>query len=1087
MNRVRASVGAVILAVTALVLLFGANASRVEEDRLGRFRNLGKAFYENPTTQPQAVDEFKKALDLAPNSAREHINYGLALLHAGRTKEGVAELERAQKIDPKIPHTWFNLGIAFKKEGDYAPAVAQFEGLLRLVPDEPVSHYNLGVLHKLADKRDEAVREFETAERLNPNLAAPHFQLYNLYRQAGRAADAARELQVFQKLKVLTEGAVIPEDMEWSYYAEIYDPIAARPENESAPPPKFEDRKVADATERFDAASAGMLVLDAFGDRRPSLLAWSSNGARLFKDGTRLVADSGLADLKDIVSIAAGDYDNDGLPDLCVVTTAGAALYHNNKGKFEKSPIKLPAGHFSKAVWIDFDHDYDLDLILLGADAALARNNGQAGFSDDTAAFPFVKGTAIDAAAIDLIADTNGVDLAVSYRDRTGVMYRDRLLGKYEAVPLDTLPAGAKGLTTFDVNNDSWTDLVAYGLLLINHQGKLEPLAGLEAKGPLTFVDLANRGIGDMLAANGIFRNLGLEHFQKMPTAIPAAVAAIESDFDGDGRADVALIAADGSLHLLHNATETKNHWLLAGLNGVKNMKLAPGAKVEIKTGSSYQKRSYRGFPLLFGVDSYKMADAVRITWPNGLIQNEAEQLVDKPIEYQEAQRLSGSCPMIFTWDGEGFRFITDVLGVAPLGAASGDGSYFPVDHDEYVQIPGEALQAVNGRYEIRITEELREVSYLDQVKLIAVDHPASVEIFTNDKFKSPPFPEFRLFGVKQRVYPVSARDDEGRDVLPRLLHRDRTYPDGFRRDYLDVAELHNLDLDFGKAAPANRAVLILNGWVDWADGSTFMAASQAKKDLVLPYLQVKDAAGQWKTVIEDMGIPAGKPKTISVDLTGKFLSASREVRIVTNLCVYWDEIFLSEDAAAPPVRLTDIQAESADLHFRGFSTPVVHPQRKQPEGFDYARWMPVSMWNPTKGLYTRYGDVLPLIGAIDDRLVIMGSGDEMRMLFPARAAGPLPAGWKRDFLLFVDGWAKDADANTAYSQTVEPLPFHAMSQYPYKDGEHFPDDAVHQQYRRQYNTRPALRLIRPLGPVASYELTQHTSRQQYLGAYPEK
>ena len=1060
MKRIRAGMGVVTLLIAALVLLFGADTSRVEQDRLGRYRNLGKAFYENPTTQPQSVDEFKKALDLAPNAAREHVNYGLALLRAGKTPEGVAELQRAQKLDPAIPHTWFNLGIAFKKEGEYAPAVAQFEGLLKLVPNEPVSHYNLGVLHKLADKRDEAVREFEIAERLNPNLAAPHFQLYNFYRQAGRAADAARELDTFQKLKALTEGAVIPEDMEWSYYAEIYDPIAPRPESEPAPPPKFEDRKLAGS---FEGGAAGLLVLDAYGERRADLLAWSSNGAQLYKNGATMVADSGLAGIKDIVSIAAGDYDNDGLPDLCVITAAGAALYHNNKGRFEKSALKLPAGHFAKAVWIDFDHDYDLDLILLGKDAALARNNGTAGFSDATAAFPFVKGEAIDAAAIDLIADTNGVDLAVSYRDRAGVLYRDLLLGKYEAVPLDTLPAGAKGLTAFDVNSDSWTDLAANGLLLMNHEGKLEPLAALEAKGPLTFADLDNRGIGDMLAANGVFRNLGLGRFEKMPAEIPAAVAGIEGDFDGDGRADAALIAADGSLHVLHNATETHNSWLLAGLNGVKNMKLAPFAKVEIKTGSSYQKRIYTGVPLLFGVDSYKSADAVRITWPNGLIQNEAEQPVNKAIEYQEAQRLSGSCPMIFTWDGGKFRFITDVLGVAPLGAASGDGSYFPVDHDEYVQIPGEALQAVNGQYEVRITEELREVSYIDQVKLIAVDHPAGVEIFTNDKFKSPPFPEFRLFGVTRRIYPVRAHDDEGRDVLPQLLHRDRKYPDGFRRDYLDVAELHNLDLDFGKAAPANRAVLILNGWVDWADGSTFMAASQAKKDLVLPYLQVKDVAGHWKTVIEDMGIPAGKPKTISVDLTGKFLSASREVRIVTNLCVYWDEIFLSEENSAPPVRLTDIQAESADLHFRGFSTPVIHPERKQPEGFDYARWMPSSMWNPTKGLYTRYGDVLPVIRAFDDRLAIMGSGDEMRLLFPERAAGPLPAGWKRDFLLFVDGWAKDADANTAYSQTVEPLPFHAMSQYPYKDGEHFPDDAAHREWREHYNTRPALRLIRPL------------------------
>ncbi len=161
--------------------------------------------------------------------------------------------------------------------------------------------------------------------------------------------------------------------------------------------------------------------------------------------------------------------------------------------------------------------------------------------------------------------------------------------------------------------------------------------------------------------------------------------------------------------------------------------------------------------------------------------------------------------------------------------------------------------------------------------------------------------------------------------------------------------------------------------------------------------------------------------------------------------------------------------ATGAELRFRGFSTPAVHPERKQPEGFDYAEWMPVSMWNPTKGLYTRYGDVLPLVNAIDDRLVIMGSGDELRLLFPESAAGVLRAGWKRDFLLFVDGWAKDADANTAFGQSVEPLPFHAMSQYPFKDGEHYPEDAVHRRYRAEYNTRPALRLIRPLVSAAGF------------------
>ena len=120
-------------------------------------------------------------------------------------------------------------------------------------------------------------------------------------------------------------------------------------------------------------------------------------------------------------------------------------------------------------------------------------------------------------------------------------------------------------------------------------------------------------------------------------------------------------------------------------------------------------------------------------------------------------------------------------------------------------------------------------------------------------------------------------------------------------------------------------------------------------------------------------------------------------------------------------------------------------------------------MWNPTPGLYTRYGDVHALISHVDDRLVIMGAGDELKLKFDARSLPPIPSGWKRDFLLKVDGWAKDRDPNTAFSNSVEPLPFHDMSRYPYPAAEHFPDDADHQSYRREFNTRPALRLIRPL------------------------
>ena len=183
----------------------------------------------------------------------------------------------------------------------------------------------------------------------------------------------------------------------------------------------------------------------------------------------------------------------------------------------------------------------------------------------------------------------------------------------------------------------------------------------------------------------------------------------------------------------------------------------------------------------------------------------------------------------------------------------------------------------------------------------------------------------------------------------------------------------------------------------------------------------------------------------------------------MTNLCLYWDEIFLSENTAAPDVHLAALDAESSMLHFRGFSAVSLHPQRKQPEAYDYERVSDTTMWNPTPGLYTRYGDVGELTRTVDDRFVIMGSGDELVMRFGADRLPRLPEGWQRDFLLLVDGWSKDGDANTAYADNVEPLPFHAMSAYPYPAGEHYPGDAAHRAWQREYNVRPALRLIQPL------------------------
>ncbi len=997
-----------------VMLLAVCGLCAAQDAKLEQLRNLGKAFYENPTTQKEAVTTLKQALDLAPKSARERLNYGLALLRAARGPEGIAELLRVQKEQPALPHTWFTLAIEYKKQGETAKALEQIRGAVKIDPKEPMIQYNLGAVLKQSGDNAGAIAAFEKASALDSNLAGARFQLFNLYRQAGKAKEAQTQLAAFQALKKQTEGAAVPEDVDWCQYSEIYDPKPVPPARDLTPV-KWQPKKVADR----------WLGAMAFGDQ---VLYWDGSGPSL--GGKRIAVVSGT------LNVAAGDYDNDGLVDLCVVGSTSAVLLKNTTGGWKLIPLPVSGG-FNKCVFMDYDHDYDLDLVLLGERQVLLRNQGSEGFKDKTEDFPFAGGTAVDAVVTRMIPDTRGFDLIVSYVEGGGALYRDLLLGKYARETLEILPSGAKGLSAGDVNQDSVPDLVySVGDAVMLSLGGKPGVAVKGIRGRGVIADLHNDGRLEVVAG----------------------VAAV--DLNGDGKTDIVEESA-GSWTEKLNVTPGLNKWLRISLEGVKNLKTAPGAEIELRVGGLYQKKAYDGFPLRFGLGKAAAVEVVRITWPNGLIQNEMKQAAGPGLKYKEAQRLSGSCPIVWSWNGREFEYITDVLGVAPLGASAGDGTFFPTDHDEYIAVSGEQLKAnAEGMLEMRLTEELSEAAYFDQVRLLAVDHAEGTRVLSNEKWKGPPFPEFRLYGVKEAIHAVKATDERGQDVTGLLAARDRTYPNSFERTAAGAAKKHALTLDFGKAAVKNDAILVLHGWVDWADGSTFIASAQEGKPLESPVLQVKNKRGEWVTAIDDMGMPSGKPKTIVVNLKGKFLSANREVRIVTNLCVYWDEIYLGESSAEPETRVTALSAAGASLQFRGFSPSTIHPERKQPEEFTYANPEPVSLWNPTPGMYTRYGEVTALTRDLDDKLVVMGSGDELRLQFAAAGLPALKPGWRRDYLLHVDGWAKDRDANTAYSQSVSPLPFHEMGSYPYRlDKVKAPGG----DWQREYNTRPALRLLRPL------------------------
>ena len=1059
--------------VSGWVLLLGAGAalwsllasaqSQVDDAQglqLQEIRNLGKAFYETPGSSQQAVEQLAKALDLNPLSAQEHLNYGLALLRAGRRAEGIDRIAQAQRLDRTLPHTYFNLGIEYKKAGEIEKALDQLLQMEKLVPDEAKTQYNLGALYKQQGNTRRAIEKFERAASLDPSLAAPHFQLFGILRRTD-SERAMRELEIFKGLKAATEDAAVGEDVDWSFYSELYDPSLATGAAEPAAALDFGVQQIG----RLAGDPLGAVALDINGDGISDVVAWSGAAAVAAAGGAASAPALIAAGLGGAMHYAPGDFDGDGLADLCRVDGDGVEILVNRAGSSFASAFKA-SGSFATCLFADYDRDNDYDLFALGRDKRLLQNDGEGGLADVSGQFPFGDGPVRSAAAAELFED-NGHDLIAIYGSRVAV-HQDRKLGVFgSAVALDgvTVPAGRARLEVIDIDHDSYLDIAVTTaertVLLENRRGTLR--GGPELGRVRAWADFQSRGRFDALAENGFLENRGGFDLSETAAsaAVPAGPAAV-GDFDGDGLADLLIAARDGRLLFAANRTETGNRGLTVRLEGVKSPAIASEARVEVKAGLSYAKQVYAGAPLHFGLGRAEKPDTIRVTWPNGLIQNE---IPDGPLDevlIKEAPRLSGSCPMVFTWNGSEFEYISEVLGVAPLGASLARGVYFPVDHDEYVAIRGDQLAERDGFLDVRITEELRETAYIDKVRLLAVDHPADLRVIVNEKAKAPPFPEFKLFGVRSPILPVAASNHGGEDVLDLLAGSDRRYP-LFERGYDNRAERHSLTLEFPHF-DAEDAVLFLEGWVDWSSASSIVAASQTKSAAVRPpYLEVQDASGNWVTAIADVGLPGGTLRTIPVDLSGKFISDARKVRLVTNMCVYWDSAFVGINPSAAEARVISLTAGTAELRFRGFSRNYVADGRTQPERFDYQQVSSATNWNPTPGNYTRFGAVGELLERQDDRFVIMGAGDEIQLRFRAADLPALAPGFVRDYLLLVDGWAKENEPNTAHGDTVTPLPFHAMSGYPPGPGESYPASPAHQADLARYHTRPAMRLIRPL------------------------
>ncbi|HMI47826.1 MAG TPA: ASPIC/UnbV domain-containing protein, partial [Gemmatimonadaceae bacterium] len=548
------------------------------------------------------------------------------------------------------------------------------------------------------------------------------------------------------------------------------------------------------------------------------------------------------------------------------------------------------------------------------------------------------------------------------------------------------------------------------------------------------------------------------------PVRAAGASAIAVSDVDDDGDEDLFLVDRAGAPRLLRNDLGNSNLAVKVELKSLrdgsgKNNAFGIGSRIELRAGDIYQTRIATGRVTHFGLGAHLKADVLRIEWPNGVPQTIYFPGSDQDVV--EREMLKGSCALAYTWDGKRFRFVTDAmwrsaLGM-PLGLMGGSSAFAPAGaSQEYLRIPGDALAPLDGRYVLQLTEELWETAYADQVKLLAVDRPDSVDVFVDEKFVPPGDVKLRVFQVGKRYLPLSAIDERGHDVLPALREVDDVYVSNFTPTrYQGVVEPHELIMNLGDTAGKPETYLFLRGWIYPTDASINVALGQQSSIKVAsPSLEVRDAKGRWRTAIPNLWFPSGKNKTMVIDLAGKFPTADHHVRIRTNMQIYWDEAFVARDLANSPVKITTLAPVSAELHFRGFSRMYRKGGRYGPYWFAYDEVAKESPWRPIEGAFTRFGDIMPLLRNPDDMYVIMGPGDEATIQFDASSAKSVPPGWKRDFLLYTDGWIKDSDLNTAFGTTVGPLPFHAVKAYPSEPGDVYPTDQQHQRYLREYNTR---------------------------------
>jgi tetratricopeptide (TPR) repeat protein len=1030
----------------------------------------------------------KQAIALDPKSAQAWYNQGLAQRSANELELAVASFQQAVKLNPRDADSIYFEGACYQEMKEFDKAIAMFQQTLAVNPLHSSAEFGLARALQRTGQTAEARTHFARFQHMTNTKISSALGLS--YGEQGHysVVTAVEEPKTIQH-------AMIPVRL-------VAEPMLPSIEGAGTGAPSF-------------TGSGGACMMDVSGSGQMDLVLVQT-GARAIRilhrggDGHFEDLDAATAGLNaegHAVACAVGDYDGDGLNDLAVALDDGVLLYKNlGHGQFKNVTAEsglVARNRPSGITFVDYDHDGDLDLLLTGTPLkpggtpnVLWRNNGNGTFTEQTAETG-LGGSSNTAAAI--LTDFNNdraVDLAITGDGPSPLIYVNPREGKYPTQPLyeDAKLPPSVGITVLDYNKDGWMDIAvshagAPGLTLwrnVEAQDRVGrrfervelPLKDAVRGWGLTPIDIDNDGWIDLAAIVEtkagprvrVFRNRGDGSFEDVSSRLGLDKIVLQSprgliaaEMTGGGAPDLIVTQENAPPVLLRNVGANKNHFVRLDLTGLADNKTALGVKVEVFASGLWQKWELAGASgyqtqaapqILVGLGDATKIDLLRILWPTGVLQDEIDLPEQHVIAMKEADRRGSSCPVLFAWDGHRYKFVTDVIGAAVVGHWFTPQRRNIPNPGEWIKVDGANVALVDGKVSLRFMEPMEEVNYIDQLRLLAVDHPEDVEVNPDERFlDDPPFASGRVVASAETRLPLGAWDGEGRDVLAQLSRRDHVFASGFTAvPYDGFAKLHALTLDLGALKPAAPLRLLMTGYVNYFSATSLYAAWQAGIKPISPYVEAELPDGTWQRIAGEAGFPAGLERTIVVDLSGKLPAGARRIRLMTNLQIYWDQVLIdqSEDARAVT---NELPLASATLHFRGYPTQI---EGKSPGDLDYD-YNRVSLSGPfqrERGNYTHMGDVTALLNSVDDRFVIYGSGEEIRAEFDTGKLPALAAHWKRDYFFYANGYVKDMDWWDASPFTVAQLPFHGMSAYPYPDGEAYPSNASTLDYQLNWNDR---------------------------------